>query len=244
MSFPDWGNVPAWIGAGALLLAFRIFLRDRRTSDRAQVDSVGVWWEIRREISVPGGVRIDDVEVRTLIRNASDRPIEATQVAWTINTQWAVADLTQPQMPTGDPGVWILLNGKPDVMRFIGPVQIPPQKTWESQWLKTNLTHTAPEDHAWLDFLSEGARCVIRYGLITDNAGRRWETRHQRGKRARRIRWYSRSGSYYPAAWQNPIARRFRSLKVKAIGLITRRRQRIAPSVQPPEGKQDGSTRA
>jgi hypothetical protein len=98
-------------------------------------------------------------------------------------------------------------------MRFIGPIEISPQTTWKSQWVAVNLTHTAPENAAWLDFTSEGMRCAISYALITDNAGRRWETRHQKGKQAKRIHWYSRSGINYPPEWQNPIGRRVRVLK-------------------------------
>jgi hypothetical protein len=40
---------------GSLLLAFRIFLPDRARSDRAQVDKVGIWGRIKRDLSPPGG---------------------------------------------------------------------------------------------------------------------------------------------------------------------------------------------
>jgi hypothetical protein len=84
---PDWGNVPAWLGAVSLLLAFRIFLRDRGTRQRAQVERVGVWWKIEREVSFPGDShRVDDAKIRTYVRNASDLPIEASLIAWTIHS--------------------------------------------------------------------------------------------------------------------------------------------------------------
>jgi hypothetical protein len=38
-----WGSVPAWLGAVSLLLAFRIFWRDRSNAERSQVDLVGAW---------------------------------------------------------------------------------------------------------------------------------------------------------------------------------------------------------
>ena len=218
MSFPDWGNVPAWIGAVSLLLAFRIFLRDRSKADRAQVDAVGVWWEIDGKPSFPGGQRVDDIQIRTMVRNASDLPIEAMQIAWTVKTKWAVPDLTQALFPKTDPyypGVYEVRDGLNDSMRFLGPAKIPPQKTLEGQWQTINLTHTAPGKEAWLVPTSEGLECVIVYGLFTDNAGRRWETRHQKGEQARRVRWYSRSGPYYPVSWQNRIGRKSRVIKAK-----------------------------
>ena len=234
MSFPDWGNIPAWIGAGSLLLAFRIFLRDRNKADRGQVDALGVWWEIDGEPSMPGMRRVDDIKFRIMVRNASDLPIEATQIAWTIKTRWAVPDLTQPLLPKTDPnypGVYIVRAGLDDSLRFTGPAKIPPQQTFEGQWLTINLTHTAPEKEAWLDPTSEGLQCVIIYGLFTDNAGRRWETRHQKGKQARRIRWYSRTDPYYPIAWQNRIGRGSRVVKARLSERVKRyrRSRRQAP---------------
>jgi hypothetical protein len=70
---PDMGNVPSWIGTVSLLLAFRIFLRDRGKSDRVQVDAVGIWGDIEREAVLPGKPRTDDVKVQIHIRNATDR---------------------------------------------------------------------------------------------------------------------------------------------------------------------------
>lgn len=210
---PDLGNVPSWIGAGSLLLAFRIFLRDRSRSDRAHVDKVGIWGDIERGVVLPGGPRNDDVKVQIHIRNATELPIEVHQVAFTFHTRWGI--------PVGDAPEPIVrvrqyVPGKADVMRFMGPVGIAPQTTWEGQWTPVNLTHTAPADDAELYFFSDGVKCVITYALITDNAGRRWEARQRQGKPAKRIRWYSRSGAHYPVEWQNPIGRKFRIFKAKA----------------------------
>jgi hypothetical protein len=210
---PDMGNIPSWIGAGSLLLAFRIFLRDRSRSDRAQVDTVGIWGDIERDVVVSGGPRNDDVKVQIRIKNASDAPIEVNRVAFTFHTQWVI-----PTDDTSDPAVRVrrCVPGRTDVMRFMGPIGIAPQTTWEGQWIPINLTHTAPAEDAELFFFSDGVKCVILYSLITDNAGRRWEARQRKGKAAKRIRWYSRSGTHYPVEWQNPIGRRFRIFKAKA----------------------------
>jgi hypothetical protein len=42
----DWGSVSAWLGAISIILAFRIFMRDRANTDRAQVNTTAVWWEV------------------------------------------------------------------------------------------------------------------------------------------------------------------------------------------------------
>jgi hypothetical protein len=213
MGSPNWGDVPEWLAAASLLLAFRIFLRDRARSDRAQADKVGIWGKIKRDPSFLSGQRVDDVEVQMCIRNASDLPIEVIQTAWTLQTRWGIpfGDHPYPEVIARQ-----YVNGKPDVMRFLGAVGVAPQETWQSQWYPISLTHTAPADDAMLLIFSEGVKCVIRYALITDNAGRRWEIRQRQGKSAKRIRWYSRSGPHYPVEWQNPAARTFRVLKARA----------------------------
>ena len=224
---PDMGNVPSWIGAGSLLLAFRIFLRDRGRSDRAQVDAVGIWGDIEREAVLPGKPRNDDIKVQIHIRNATNLPIEVHLVAFNFQTKWIVPSFSDEL--GHEPNVREGASGKTDVMRFMGPVGIAPQKTWEGQRITVNLTHTAPADSASLDFTSDGVKCVIAYALIIDNAGRRWEARQRQGKSARRIRWYSRSDEYYPAEWQNALGRRFRILKGKAKDRTRSIRTRRAP---------------
>lgn len=207
------GNVPSWIGAGSLLLAFRIFLRDRGRSDRTQVDAVGIWGDIEREPVLPGGPRIDDIKVQIHIKKATNLPIDVHRLAFNFQTSWMVPSFSDDLGP--GPHVWVGASGKTDVMRFMGPVGIAPQKTWDGQWVAVNLTHTAPAESASLVFTSDGVKCVISYALIVDNAGRRWETRQRQGKAARRISWYSRSGANYPVEWQNTLGRRLRILKGK-----------------------------
>jgi hypothetical protein len=214
---PDLGNVPSWIGAGSLLLAFRIFLRDHARSDRAQVDTVGIWGKIKREVIFPGNPKNDDIEIQINIGNASELPVEVHLVAFTFDTRWVIPEKDQP-----DPSVPIrrVVPGKADVMRFTGPIGVAPRETWEGQWLTVNLTHTAPADDGTLHMFSDGVKCNIAYALIVDNAGRRWEVRQGKGKPAKLIRWYSRSGEFYPPEWQNPTGRRVRIFKAKIIEQI------------------------
>jgi hypothetical protein len=222
-----------------LLLAFQIFRRDRVKSDRAQVDSVGVWPEVTVRASLPGGPRHDAVEIRWCIRNASDRPVEVDQVAWSFETQWGVHVPTQP-VPPDHPDYPALevrkyVPGKPDDLRLLNMMAVAPQETQKSFWFPIVLTGLAPEIDALLSFMSGGVKPVIKYVLVTDNAGRRWEMRLKRGKRARRIYWYSRRGPYYPSEWQGPLGRRFRTLKVMARAWARKLRRRPpAPGVPEP----------
>lgn len=60
----DWGSVPAWLGAGSLLLAFRIFWRDRSNAERSQVDLVGAWGTTEYERRAPDiSDRVEKVSV-------------------------------------------------------------------------------------------------------------------------------------------------------------------------------------
>jgi hypothetical protein len=205
---PDMGTVPAWLGAGSLLLAFRIFLRDRSRSDRAQVDGVGVWGVIQRGGGDrPGRTLHDEVKVRIVIRNATDLPIEVHQVAFTFQTKWVVAPTDVDDIAVRALGG---TTGKTDMLRFMGPTGIAPRETTDGSWVTVNLARLAPVDGARLSIYSDGVKCVIMHALIVDNAGRRWEARQKQGKSAKRIRWYSRPGKSYPMEWQSPAWRKIR----------------------------------
>lgn len=209
---PDLGSIPAWIGAGSLLLAFRIFLRDRSKSERAQVEAVGVWADIKREpISPRSSPGLAEAEVRIRIKNGSDLPIEVSLLFFTFNTLWGI-----PLHGEASPfSARRFVPGKPDAIRHMGPGVIAPQETWDSEWFWVNLAHTASSnDVAELAISNEGVKCIV-HCLVIDNAGRRWEARQRRGKPARRIRWYSRPGKYYPMEWESLIWRKFWAFKAK-----------------------------
>ena len=207
------GNVPSWIGAGSLLLAFRIFLRDRSRSDRAQVEAVGIWGGIQRRLSAPGIGKDDYISFQMQMKNSSDLPIEVHVVAYRIQTRWIVPWSNVSSSAT------LVRNevaGKTDIMRFVGAVGLAPQEKWNGELFRIDLRHTAPADDAGLTYFSHGVKCVIEFALIVDNAGRRWEARQGQGKFAKRIRWYSRSREHYPADWQSPAWRRVRTFKANA----------------------------
>jgi hypothetical protein len=72
----DWGNVPAWLGAGSLILADVVFMCDRTNSDRVQVDLVGAWATVAYERSAPDvSPRVETGLVTGHMRNASELPV-------------------------------------------------------------------------------------------------------------------------------------------------------------------------
>ena len=204
MSFPDWGSVPAWLGAGSLLLAYRVFLRDRANAERAQVDRVGVWGVAGYERRSPtDAARVETGEVRLYVKNATDLPIEVRQVAYEIHTNWMAPDLTQlpPTAPGEDPKpphVWLEEAGTRPQQYFVERIRVAPQETWEHQ-TEINFAHMAPNG-ASQPALFHGVVCQISWVLVVDNAGRRWELRPTVGQRARRIRRY-RPREYQPRPW-------------------------------------------
>jgi len=210
MSKIDWGSVPAWIGAGSLLLAFRVFLRDRSNADRAQVENVGVWYEADYERKLPGAIpRVEKAGIRWFFRNANELPIEIAYLSFEINTRWDIRDLEHVRVVTPgelpEPTVWTVGPGVNPQRRFIGPLRLAPGELREALVPDIDLSQMAPENADQLDF-QQGVTCRIHWILVADNANRQWEVRPMSAKRARRIRWWSRRREYYPVEWRNKVA--------------------------------------
>jgi hypothetical protein len=92
----QYGTVPAWFGGLSLLLAFYLFVRDRRRDDREQIDKVGVWalWEtadsepmpfIPHLIEIPEGVFFS-----LIARNTNDVPVTVHLINFVVRPRWAV----------------------------------------------------------------------------------------------------------------------------------------------------------
>jgi hypothetical protein len=204
----EMGTVPAWIGAFSFVLALGIFRRDHANTERAQVDAMAIWWEIERELKMPGDARVEQIKLRMCVRNGSNLPVELTYVSPIINTRWMVPS-RGGKSGTAQPDVWDIVQGSKRPDRFFGPVDIPPQAAVESDWIELGIAHLAPEGATQLDPSPDAVRCTLRWALVRDNAGRRWQTRHAAGKRAKRIRWWSRHDPYFPYDWKNLAVRQF-----------------------------------
>jgi hypothetical protein len=208
----DMGTVPAWFGGLSLILAFVVFARDRNSAERKDVDLIGTWWETEYERRAPNDKtgRVEKGSVRLTIKNAGNLPVDIFQLAIETSTKWAVRDLDQwEREPDGSysegPGVWTVKPGKQTQKHFLGPLRPPPQDRVDHSF-EVNVAHMAPE-HADQLHLFEGIRCKILWMLIVDNAGRRWEVRPGVGRRARRVRWFSRRREYQPPEFWTAASR-------------------------------------
>jgi hypothetical protein len=194
LSDVDWGSVPAWAGAASLLLAFRVFLRDRSNTERAQVDLIGTWATVEYN-NVPLSADRYETTVDLYIRNASELPVEVVQTAYEVHTTWI-----------GKAQVW---PGLRPLAVYSGRETVPPQDTWRKQlnYTPASIANLAPEGAEMLT-LFEGVRCVANWMLLIDNAGRRWDVRPSKGSRAKRARWYRRRKEYKYVRWDpNPPPR-------------------------------------
>lgn len=201
----QYGTVPAWFGGASLLLAFVLFLRDRRRDDREQIDKVAVWmvpsWDPTPALRNPKRVvePTEEIHYRIFAKNSNDVPIEIAHAAFTIETAWRV--------PTGDL-VSTMVAGTEMSRLFQDGYLLPPGEQREQPDQLFYVGHQAPAGATGLT-VNGGVKCRVQWFLATDNAGRRWEVRRGQGKRARRLRWYSYGRRWYPADWRNPIAYRF-----------------------------------
>jgi hypothetical protein len=197
VAFPDWGSVPAWLGAGSLLLAFRIFLKDRANADRRQVDNVGAWCELHHLPPPDSGQHgspppTDDrqqdspLRIKLFLRNGNKLPIQVARTASRVRT---------PRLDSASAEL-----GRVRTVRW-PLVSVAPLATWESETVAIPIIEE--EQRAWLDRRDEAA-CWILWTLVIDNSGRVWETRHVKGRQARRVRWWSKRRQEYPLAWRYP----------------------------------------
>ena len=192
MHHVDLGNVPSWLGAVSLLLAFAIFVRDRRSTDRAQVDRLGIWFTEAYERRMPGTGspgRVEEATIQVHVRNASDLPAEAVRLAYEVRTRWLVPAGELAYAETDGTGALRLFNDN---------VRIPPGETLELP-SPVNVAHLAPEGAVQLAPFG-GVTGAVDWLFVIDNAGRRWRVRPRR-ERARRWRWYHRPSEYQPRKW-------------------------------------------
>jgi hypothetical protein len=215
----DWGSVPAWLGAGSLLLAYRIFLRDRKNSERAQIDRVANWVSANeaegKDLTHPFA------NVKWSMRNASDLPVWVVQLAYRLHTIWRIDEeldlstskrrgIALPTLgsrftldPTEKPQNFYESTGT-DVMRFWRELKpplllIPEETQSEEEWV--SLNNIAPDGVQSLR-PSTGVQIEIDWVLLTDNAGRRWEVQPGKGRRPIEVTWMTRKRFEYPMSWQ------------------------------------------
>jgi hypothetical protein len=195
----DWGNVPAWLGAGSLLLAFTIFIRDRQNSDRLQVDRLGVWFTETYERRMPGvgedQGRVEEADVQVRVRNASDLPADVVQLAYEIRTSWMVP-IAPPESPVP---AYRETAGEGRVLQFLNDFHVPPGETLDLP-SRVNVAHLAPEGAVQLSSI-QGVTATASWLLVVDNVGRRWVIRPRTGRAKRWWRYCHRREEYWPQGW-------------------------------------------
>ncbi|GAA5151734.1 hypothetical protein GCM10023321_19280 [Pseudonocardia eucalypti] len=143
---------------------------------------------------------IKKCEISGSIRNASQLPIRVVQVAWQAETRWLIEDKTQSQYPKG-PGIWSEVSGTAPPSNVHDHIDVPPQETVEIPPFEVDISNAAPPDAAQLS-PTNGVQVRVRWLLVVDNSGRRWEIRPEKGDRAKRVRqpWW-KPESPMPHQW-------------------------------------------
>jgi hypothetical protein len=191
----DWGTVPGWLAAGSLILAFVIFLRDRRNAERSQVDLVGAWGEGTHELIAPGEAEVIQATINLHLRNASELPVTVKQLAHEVHTRW-FHEVQEHSVVR----VYDLVDAAEPLRAFVNDLQLAPGETKELGPYGFNLAHLAPDGSNQLAW-PNGVTVRVAWLLLIDNAGRRWVVKPQKGRRARRVlRWW-RPEEYMPAKW-------------------------------------------
>ncbi|TDU05606.1 hypothetical protein EDD99_4131 [Streptomyces sp. 846.5] len=189
----DWGTVPAWLGAGSLILAFRIFMRDRNNSERSQVDLVGLWGRIDSADNVDDKSGSHIATIKLYIKNGSKLPVVIAYLHHGITGRLIDSNGDAVLAGLSGSGHELNVTRRSDIQDSklrIGPQRIPPEETWESPD-GYEITYTYPRNDS-----KDGPIWDINYValrlIVIDNAGRIWEVRPGSGVRARQIHWYSR----------------------------------------------------
>jgi hypothetical protein len=201
---PDWLRdvdmaTAGWLwAAGSLLLAFVIFLRDRRNAERAQVELIGAWGEGEYEIKPPGGGDVLQATIYTHLRNASELPVVVKQLAYNVHTRWSVEDHGRPSKLLQ---VYKPVDATEPHRAFVYDVRLAPGETKDLTPHEVNLEHLAPGGSRQLDMVG-GVRVQVAWLLVIDTAGHRWVIEPHKGGRAKKVRWWwRRSDEFMPAGW-------------------------------------------
>jgi hypothetical protein len=207
------------IAFAALMVAYRTSRRTQRDATRAQVDKVAIWCEPGCEW--PGladkAPRVEMGSVTWFGRNSGDLPAKIPRIAYEVRTKWLVP---APDVPVGM-DVW---DEKPGICGSRGYIDNPQLAPGGTPWRRDvplNFAHHAPEGSVQITPVL-GMSCEIRWFLVVDGAKRRWEVNPRRGRRARRIRWYSWHRRDYPLQWKRRSTMWLNALRWDAVNLAKR----------------------
>ncbi|MER5451199.1 hypothetical protein ABT065_37175 [Streptomyces sp. NPDC002764] len=199
LSKADWGTVPAWLGAGSLILAFRVFLRDRRNAERNQVDSVGAWGSIESIKSKNGQFGVQTAIMRLSIKNSSDLPVDIVDATFGVAAR--LINSTGKEVALRESGYRAEISAQqhPEEEKFrVGVRRLPPGETWVSpHGFDITFNYPDVDDSGKLRW---DIQFVVLSLIVLDNAGRVWQLRPASGSRAREVRWYNKK-RVLPKMW-------------------------------------------
>jgi hypothetical protein len=204
----SWGTVPAWIagvfGGLSLVLAMSLFIRDRRRSDREQIEKLAVWSEVDYALDLPyQPTRKVDVRCVLRAKNSGDGIAAIPWVVWEVSTNWAVRDMEQSS-PDGSLRVWSSTPGA-CASELGGKVGfVPPTENVVERRTTHPVDHQRPSGGEGLA-TDEGASSRILWFLAIDAAGRKWKVRPGSGRPARRVRRYTVRRKKFPRDWKHPL---------------------------------------
>jgi hypothetical protein len=176
----QYGTVPAWFGGASLLLAFHLFLRDRRRDDREQIDKTAVWMSAEWDQTLAhrdfnrSVEPTEEVKLRICEKNSNDAPIHLVHVAFLIETSWCVC--------VQDDVLEVVKGTQADRLFLDGSLLAPGEQRDRTPTAHY-VGHQAPPGATGLTLAPHGVRCTVDWFLAVDNAGRRWEVRPGQGKR-------------------------------------------------------------
>jgi hypothetical protein len=224
----NWGNVPSWLGAISIILAFAVFHRDRIRAERQQVERLGVWSEPKYSTDPPLP-RI--AHLNFSIRNASNLPLSVDQIKLDYATEWSVPVEGRPNSGTIVPG-----GDKNRPTPWPDYPLVKPGDTIEDS-LDVFVLDRAPKGATALSKVT----VTIRRIDVTDNAGRRWQIRPKHRKPIRRIRFYHLVANPppQPHSWYRPEYNYFhyavRRPRLVATRMLEQHKRRSQPFVHAAE---------
>lgn len=217
------GDGSGVVGGLSLVFAILLFWRDRRRDDRELIDKLAVWptvsYDDKLELHRPDEL-VAPAQVKLQSKNASDLPIEIHAVECEVTSRWMV--------PVPGPQVVEAYNVVPSTkapqVLFSYYDLLPPDHVEVLMDYALTMVDQAPDNAVSLDPI-HGVVARVRWFLAIDNAGRRWEVQPGRGRRARRIRWYTPRRAYYPVEWQHPLTRALKLMYYRIRAAVMQPRQ-------------------
>lgn len=186
MSWPDWGNAPAWLSAGSFIVAASVYLRDRRRIQMRHVDNmvlrseVQLGWRPMNE-GDPDAVKIQSLTSFTLtasVKNIGDHPFYLGAIGYKVQFTWGF-----PNDPDRSHQRRELLG-----VKYYDEAAVDIGETVNySRDVEFSKDDTGTQ---FIEWVGGSPRMTLSDVYVTDYAGQRWRLSPLRGRRPRKIHRY------------------------------------------------------